>query len=139
MGRTSVQAVNIARLQFPAHDRFYVAREVGSPCVHEKPRRFYLQIFAFNPKRPAIISGTLAPPFATNAKIGLGVGGAEQSFESPPLHGLPRIGNRLEDTSWRGRDEDLRQDRVVVRRELSCGHLLSRVDSLAFLGKSLQP
>src|SRR5262249_25461269 len=86
-----------------------------------------------------IRSNAFIRPLASDPKIRLGVEGPKYALLSPPLNELLGISNGFKDPIWRSCDEHLRQDRVVVRCELSCCHLLSRGDGLTFLSESLEP
>src|SRR6266516_6726057 len=116
--------MNLAGFQFPPNDRFDVTHKVGDSRVYEKTGRIDLEVFALEVKRSAVRANALVRVFTAYAKIGDAFGNAKGAFLSPPLSSLVGIGDGFEDANWRGRDKDLRQDRVVVRSDLSCCHLV---------------
>ena len=114
--------MNLAGFQFPPNDRFDVTDKVGDSRVYEKTGRIDLEVFALEVKRSAVRANALVRVFTAYAKIGDAFGNAKGAFLSSPLSSLFGIGDGFEDANWRGRDKDLRQDRVVVRSDLSSCH-----------------
>src|SRR5438477_3476216 len=123
----AVQPVHLTRLEFPADSSFKVPHEIGNPRMHQQPWRIYFEVLTFHMKLVVIAGDAFICPLTPDAQIGGAVNhakwhrawlGRNAGLHSPPLRSLFRIGDRLEDPSWRSRNENLRQDRIVIWIEL---------------------
>jgi hypothetical protein len=64
LGSLVLQAMNLARLQFPADYRFQCSRVACNPGVDQEARTVDLQVLAFHPEGCTIGSDAVALPFA---------------------------------------------------------------------------
>src|SRR5581483_10861383 len=99
--------------------------EIRLARVNQQSRRFDLQIFAFHVKWLPSRTNAFVRPLATWAQIRSRAGYMKVAFHSPPLRALVDVGDGFEDARWRSRDEDLRQDRVMIGSQVCSRHSLS--------------
>jgi hypothetical protein len=134
-----LQAVNVARFEFPAHNCVVEIGETGLPSMNQQPRRINFEVFASNAERLTVFADTLAQPFSADTNISFGGGETIESLIAPPFCGLARIGDGCEDASGRSGDKDFRSDDIVVGSDLSGGHSFPRFKSLASFDEGFQP
>src|SRR5581483_3609011 len=125
VGAAVLQAVDIARLEFPAHDGSSDIVITRNPGVNQKARRINLQVLAFNFKRLAILTNSGTQPLSSYANVRLRFCKTVQAFLSPPLRRLVGVCDDLKDTGGRRRNENLGNHCVLIGKSLCRRHFNS--------------
>src|SRR5215469_7351495 len=106
--------MNVARGQFPAHNRVAQCRVTGIPGVDQEARRIDFKILTLHAELGSIVADPAGFPLAAGAHVRMRFGYAVQTFLTPPFCSLRGISYRLENACRWSCDENLNHNTVVV-------------------------